>query len=143
MASTNTSDYFGGNGGTAFTQGCPAGSYVTGIGTRAGAWMDAIAMQCSDGTKLPASGGPGGAVLPPALCPGGFDKIAVTADSEKVSYVTPYCEGSAMGKLGGSGNYTEFPPFACPPGSVLSGLDGRGSPYVNALRFTCAPKSSP
>jgi hypothetical protein len=49
---------------------------MTGLRVRSGAAVDAVALECSDGTRTPLAGGPGGASDRTFRCPEAFPSAA-------------------------------------------------------------------
>lgn len=154
----------GGDGGRSFAMRCAAGSFVTGLGGRAGAVIDRIGPMCQtllagpqghgDATQPAATGGGGGELLA-LMCPEGQVAIGLGGRAgaviDAVHLVCTPVERTSDGTLrrtlaghldetaeaGGPGGKTFE--LLCPDETALSGLVGRSGAVVDSLAIACDP----
>ncbi len=125
------------NSGESFDFLCPNNSYVIRFSGRAGAFMDAIAATCSDGSTMGPFGGSGGIAQWSETCPGGFSGIKVESDSQQIVAIKVICNGREQGIIGWGGGVSHE--FTC-SGQVLKGLRGTAAVLVYSLQFFCSGK---
>jgi hypothetical protein len=123
-----------------FSHFCSPASFVTYFFGRAGWWLDAIGVKCSDGAVIGPTPGPGGIPVYDA-CPSGFTQINVTAGSSYyIGSLDPECNGVTLQMEGlgwgkGKGlNQT----FTCPTNSIIRGILGVAGAFVDSIQFACA-----
>lgn len=154
---------FGGPGGGAFELACPAGSVMTGLLARHGAWIDALAPVCSRwvarsetlgeiGRQPFAGGGGGGEAF--IRCAGRRGVVTAVrlaqAENEdhSVGHLVLDCGDYKRperfwNKLGGSADYFgqgQRGPSTlkwCGPGHVAAGIYGRSGAFVDRLGLLC------
>jgi hypothetical protein len=153
---------FGGPGGGQFESACPAGSFLTGLRARSGAWIDAVSPLCSRwvGGKvlgeidpLPFNGGGGGGESF-IRCHGprgvivGLQITQANNEDQSIGHITVDCgdfkqPSEFANKLGGSADYfgqaTARPRMEarCGWGLVAAGIYGKSGAYVDRLGLLC------
>ena len=170
---TNTADFeemnrisptgtFGGPGGGSFESACPAGSFLTGLRARSGAWLDAVSPICgrwvgnkelADIDFLPFNGG-GGGTESYIHCQGprgvivGIQMFQADNDDGSIGNMVVDCgdfkqPSQFWNKLPGSADYfgvSQRGPRVekrCGWGLVAAGIYGRSGAYVDRLGLLC------
>jgi hypothetical protein len=156
----------GGPGGGPFTFECPANTYMTGLRARYGAWIDAVAAECSayDTTAqrlerrktsrdFGGSGGGDGAMR----CAGprgvvvGIDVMQAENRDRSLAHIFVNCgdlfhpekfANKASGSAEFLGRATRQPRLSvsCPPSYVAAGIRGKHGVFVDRLGLVCAKK---
>jgi len=102
--------------------------------------MDAVGVQCSDGSSFSVGGlGGCGLIYPP--CAAGLTNADVAFDSQYVLQVRPYCGDSPRLPIGASTypSGTSTTSSKCPSGSRLIGIEGYSSDqHLHTINFQCA-----
>jgi serine protease len=147
----------GGNGGTAATLSCGAGTVMVGITARSDAWLDQIGVTCVQvnptgnwvgATFGTATAGGGGGTARTLTCPrdqavsaisgraGGFiDRLRVRCKALD-SATTVTGDEDVLGRVGGNGG-TEFGVIRCPAQLAATGFAVRAGGYVDQLKLRC------
>ena len=154
---------FGGPGGGRFELACPAGSVMTGLRARHGAWIDALAPVCSiwvrnsetlgeiDNQPFTGGNGGGSAFI---RCAGrrgvvvGIEMFQADNSDGSVGHIVVNCGDFKQpeqfwNKLGGSADFlgqsqrgsraTEH----CGPGMVAAGIFGKSGAFIDRLGLLC------
>jgi hypothetical protein len=156
----------GGPGGSAFAFDCPPNTYMTGLRARQGAWIDAVAAECStyntssqrfDAAKVSRNFGGNGGEEGAMRCARPRGVIVgleiMRADNEyaSVGHIIVNCGDlfdpqKFANKGGGSAPYLgqatahRRSTITCPPNHVAAGIHGKHGVYVDRLGLTCAKK---
>lgn len=161
--STNT---VGGPGGGAFNFDCPPNTYMTGLRARHGAWIDAVAAECSSfntstqrlesGAVSRNFGGNGGGVgamhcARPRGVVTGLEIIPADNPDRTIGHIIINCgdlfePSTFANKAGGSADYLGQATshrrsiVKCPPNFVAVGILGKHGVYVDRLGLRCGKK---
>lgn len=161
--STNT---VGGPGGGAFSFDCPPNTYLTGLRARHGAWIDAVAAECSSfntssqrlqsGVVSRNFGGKGGGegamrCARPRGVITGLEILPADNEQRTVGHIIINCgdlfePGKFANKAGGSADYLGQATahrrsiVKCPPDFVAVGIQGKHGVYVDRLGLRCGKK---
>jgi hypothetical protein len=156
----------GGPGGGAFSFDCPANTYMTGLRARHGAWIDAVAAECStyntstqrfDSAKVSrnfgGNGGGDGAMrcARPRGVIVGLEIMRADNEYASVGHIIINCGDlfnpqQFANKGGGSAPYLgqatahRRSTITCPPNHVAAGIHGKHGVYVDRLGLICTKK---
>lgn len=154
---------FGGPGGGPFELACPAGSFMTGLRARSGAWLDALSPVCSrwvrssetlgeiDDQPFTGGGGGGESFI---RCVGrrgvivGFQMIQADNSDASIGNLNVDCgdykqPSQFWNKLGGSADYlgesARGPRVSrsCGWGLVAAGIYGKSGAFIDRLGLLC------
>jgi hypothetical protein len=153
---------FGGPGGGPFELACPAGSYMTGVRARSGAWIDALSPICNrwvgksvlgeiEAQPMAGGGGGGESFI---RCQGkrgvvvGLEMFQADNGDQSIGHIIVNCgdfiqPSSFWNKLPGSADYlgqSQVGPRVekrCGWGLVAAGIYGKSGAFVDRLGLMC------
>jgi pyruvate/2-oxoglutarate dehydrogenase complex dihydrolipoamide acyltransferase (E2) component len=123
--------------GTQFNHSCPPGHVIQRVDVRSGSVLDALKVQCTDGSSSPWYGGSGGAEGSYENTSGitGYGgRGAAFVDQLRVR--SGYDHPGTWNTYGGTGG-NEVSNFTCQQGEALQRVEGNYGQYVNRLQFWC------
>ena len=131
------------------TVSCSPGAFATGITGKAGWWLDAVQLQCTDGQISPVAGtSKGGNAFSLKCSTGqfltGIKYVTATYQNEvhdvKLQAICGLNVPTASAGTGGSADLSQSKEVKCPEDQVVTALKGSAGTFINTLKVVCASK---